>query len=269
MKKHIQVVAGEMSESHIAGWKHWADKLTILNTWEDADPEVTMVFGANLASKPHKEWLMNRRPCYVLNRQLTGGWVDKHRSMNRVAVNSYGATKIGPMSHSRWPILNLEKEPWKVTEIKNVLIAPPLKSIYFWTGKSGLEWADEIKSQFAGANVRIREKGRKRGTRYATLFDDLDWADLVVSYSSGITVEALWYGKQAISLGVCPTWVCSDSTLDNWRNPSEPDRERFYNHISWIQFKYEEWESGEAQEMTYQYQGWPTEVSAVDNPIVL
>jgi hypothetical protein len=271
MKKHIQVVAGELQEEFIAGWKRWADKVTVLETWEQADPEVTMVFGANLTNKFHRGWLLEKRPCYVLNRQFTGGWADKHRSMNRVAVNSYGATIIGSMSYSRWPILNLEKEPWKVKEVKNILIAPPLKSIYHWTGQYGIDWASQIKHQFDSENtiVRIREKERKRSTRYNTLWADLDWADLVVSYSSGITVEALWYGKQAISLGVCPTWVCSDKTLDNWRNPIEPDREKFYNHISWIQFKYEEWESGEAQELTYQYQGWPPAVSAVDNPIVL
>jgi hypothetical protein len=268
MKKHVQVVIGELSDEEISGWKRWADKLTILDSWNIADPEVPMVFGANLASKPHKEWLYHRRPCFVLNRQLTGAWKEKHRSMLRVAVNSYGSTKLGTMSHVRWPILKLEKEPWKVKEIKNILIAPPMKSIYHWTGKYGIEWANSIKDQFVGAEVRIREKQRKRSTRYSTLWNDLDWADLVVSYSSGVTVEALWYGKQAISLGVCPTWVCSDRTLNNWNNPVEPNREEFYNHISWIQFKYEEWASGEAQEMTVQYQGWPTDVVVPDNPII-
>jgi hypothetical protein len=103
--------------------------------------------------------------------------------------------------------------------------------------------------------------------RYQTLWNDFDWADLVISYSSAITAEAFWYGKKVISPGVCPTWVACDNRFKHWSDPTEPaNRELWHEHMGWIQFTNEEWASGEAQELTVQYQGWPTEVTAVDNP---
>jgi hypothetical protein len=271
MKKIVQIFPHEHDEAFLRGWKRWSDQLIELDSWDKINSEIPLVIPANLVDKNHREWLKLRRPSFVINRQLTGGWKEKHRSMFRVAVNSYAATKIGNISHSRYPILNIEKHPWKVRKIRNVLIAPPLKSICFWTGMTAMEWAEQIKTKLEGegANIRIREKQRKRWTRYTTLWEDFDWADLVVSYSSGITAEALWYGKQAISLGVCPTWVACDNTLDNWHNATEPtNRDIYHEHLAWIQFKFDEWESGVAQELTVAYQGWPTEVQVPDNPIV-
>ncbi len=272
MKKVLQFLDYEFPNSEaLIGWKRWCDKIIMISTIDDADPEIPLVMGTNLANPDHKTWVHQRRPYIALNRQLTRNWCDKHRSMLRISVNSYAATKLGNFSHSRWPLQNLEKNPWKVKEVKNVLIAPPAKSIYAWTGTSGLEWAEKIKNQLEvqGANVKIRPKLRKRGPRNSTLFDDLDWADLVVTYSSAISVEAFWWGKKAISLGVCPTWVSCDRTLDNWQDAAEPtNRDTWHDHISWIQFTYEEFNSGDAQEMTYQYQGWPTEIVVPDNLIV-
>lgn len=272
MKKIVQWVRDAGYEpGFIDGWKKWSDKFVILDSFADADPEVPMVLGANLVNKYHRDWLKAKRPAFVMNRQLTGMWKEKHRTIHRVAVNSYGSTQIGNMSHSRWPILDLDKQPWKVSTIKNVLIAPPKKSISFWTGFSAEDWAVPIRKRLEseGANVRFRGKQQKRHVRYSSLWEDFDWADLIISYSSGITAEAFWYGKKVISLGVCPTWTTCEKTLDNWQNPIEPaGRDIWHEHISWIQFKYAEWESGDAQEMTLQYQGWPTEVSYPDNPFV-
>lgn len=283
MKKVIQLINdGQHNEGTISGWKRWADKFTLVDSWADADPEVPMVFGANLVSREHREWLKLKRPCFVMNRQMLGQWATKHREYARIAVNSYGNTKLGPMPHDRWTNMNLEIQPWKVNKVINVLIAPPRKSIIYWQGMNGVDWAEPIKKrlELEGANVRIRPKTGKKGAQH---FGDLDrgvtglfgtdgefeWADLVVSYSSAITAEAFWYGKKVISLGVCPTWVACDNTLDNWQDPTEPaNRSLWAHHVSWLQFKYPEWETGDAQEMTVHYQGWPTEVEMPDNPII-
>jgi hypothetical protein len=272
MKKILQYLDYEFHPGDLIGWKKWADKLIPIRNAEEGDPEIPLIMGTNLANRDHKNWIIYKRPYIASNRQLTRNWCDKHRTMARISVNSYAATKLGNFPHTRWPTQQLEKNPWKVKEIKNVLIAPPEKSIYVWTGMWGLDWAEKIKNQLEsqGANVKIRPKLRKRGPRSVTLFDDLDWADLVVTYSSAISVEAFWWGKKVISLGVCPTWVACDNTLANWQDPIEPiNRDVWHEHISWIQFTYEEFLSGHAQEMTYQYQGWPTEVSVPDNEIVV
>lgn len=272
MKKVLQYLEYEIHPENLSGWKKWAHKLIPIKNSHEGDPEIPLLMGTNLANPDHKNWIINKRPYIAINRQLTRNWCDKHRSMQRLSVNSYAATQLGNITHSRWPMQGLEKNPWKVTKVENILIAPPEKSIYAWTGMWGLDWADQIKKQLEaqGANVKIRPKLRKRGPRTVTLFEDLDWADLVVTYSSAISVEAFWWGKKVISLGVCPTWIACDKTLDNWKDPTEPiNRDVWHEHISWIQFKYEEIESGDAQEITYHYQGWPTEISVPDNAIVV
>jgi hypothetical protein len=272
MKKILQFLDYEYRSEDLAGWKKWCDKIIMISNAEAGDPEIPLVMGTNLANLDHRYWIQHKRPYIATNRQLTRNWCDKHRTMGRISVNSYACTKLGNMSHSRWPLQNLEKHPWKVSKVENVLIAPPEKSIYAWTGIGGLEWAEQIKKQLEaqGANIKIRPKIRKRGPRAVTLFEDLNWADLVVTYSSAISVEALWWGKKAISLGVCPTWAAGENTLADWKNPVEPkNRDAWHEHISWIQFTYDEFLSGDAQEMTYQYQGWPTEISVPDNAIVV
>ena len=271
MKKIVQVLPEDRPDAWIPGWQKWADKVIILNSPEEANPEIPFIFGANMAYKWVKNWMANKYPCIVTNRPFLGSQLTKKRVAWRASVNSFANTTLKPIPYSRWNTIGLDKQPWKVTEVKNVLIAPPAKSIGAWLGITAEEWVEQMKGKFPGANVRIRLKtGMKgKGGRYATLWDDFDWADLVVSYSSAVTTEAFWYGKKVISLGVCPTWVACDNTLSNWQDPTEPaNRAVWHEHMSWVQYTNEEWNSGEAQEMIYQYQGWPTEVQVPDNPFI-
>ena len=272
MKKIVQGIQGNLWAEDLIGWKRWADKFILLNDISEADPEVPLVGGLNLSSKGFRDWLDKKRPCFLFNRPILGSWNEKHIISRRVSVNSYAATQLGNFTHNRWNNLKLEKHPWKVSSVKNILVAPPLKSIYYWTGMYPEEWAESIIKQLESLdlNFKIRYKNSKgfkgRGGRFIALWDDFDWADVVVSFSSAITAEALWYGKKAISLGVCPTWICHQPSLDNILNPEESsNRDLWHNHIAWTQFTKDEWESGEAQELTVQYQGWPLDVSYPDN----
>lgn len=272
MKKVVQIFPEEIPLSWINGWRKYADKVIILNDPRDANPDVPFVFGGNLMSKWVRNWMADGKPCFVTNRPFLGSQLNKKRTAWRVSVNSFACTKLNSIPHSRWHTIGLNYQPWKVKEIKNILIGPPRKSIIAWLGITAEEWAENLKNKFPGTNVKIRLKeGMKgKGGRYKTLWNDFDWADLVISYSSAITAEAFWYGKKVISLGVCPTWVAADNHLDNWSCPNEPiNRKIWHEHMAWIQFTNEEWESGAAQEMTVTYQGWPTQVTAVDNPYLL
>lgn len=272
MKKVVQVFPEETPPLWLDGWRRWADKLIILDDPGKADPEVPFIFGGNLMSKWVRNWMAQGKPCFVTNRPFLGSQLHKKRQAWRVSVNSFACTKLGNMPHGRWDTIGLDRQPWKVKTVKNILIGPPRKSIVAWLGIGADEWARGLQDKFPGANIKIRLKeGMKgKGGRYQTLWDDFDWADLVVSYSSAITAEAFWYGKKAISLGVCPTWVASDNHLNNWQDPSEPaNRDLWHEHMGWIQFTNKEWESGDALEMTFQYQGWPTQINAIDNPYII
>jgi hypothetical protein len=260
----------------------YLDKLVILSHKDTPDPEIPMIMSANPLGM-NRRWMAKKLPFFATNRQYLGSWLPQGRDSHRVSVNSFACTKLGSIPHSRWNLLGIKKRPWAVKEVKNVLIAVGKKSQRVFTGEDQMVWANRIKDQLEsqGAVVKIRPKLGKRKSQFfgepsknlSGLFGehgDLEWADLVISYSSAITAEAFWYGKKAISLGVCPTWVACDNTLDRWKDPSEPaNRDVWHEHMAWIQFKKEEWYNGSAQEMTVFYQGWPTEVPNTNNRLKL
>lgn len=271
----MQGVAGNLRPEDIQGWQRWCDRFIIHNTEADlqhADPDIPLVGGLNLAHKEFRNWMAARRPFVCLNRPHIGGWADAyHCGARRASVNSYACTTFGNSSHTRWATWNLPCHDWKVKQVVNVLVAPPSKSIWYTLKVTADEWANTQSQWFAarGASTRVRSKtqsGKGKNGRYASLWADLDWADLVVSYSSAITVEAFWYGKKVISLGVCPTWTCGHPDLESWQDPVEPsDRDRWHEHVAWTQFTADEWASGQAQDMLIAYQGWPGDLKPVDN----
>jgi hypothetical protein len=152
--------------------------------------------------------------------------------------------------------MTLPKHPWKVKEVKNVLIAPSKMTANIWTPELSWRWAESMIEKFPGADVRIRAKIGKASARYKTLWQDLDWADLVVSQSSAITVEAFWYGKKVIGTQPCITWAAGTQDLVDWKNPKEPElREAWHEHLAWSQFTVSEWDSGEVFTLLEKYLG--------------
>jgi hypothetical protein len=269
MKKILQIFHKGNDDWFINGWKKWADKLIILDDESNYDPEITLVSGARFYEPFFKNVMKNKNPYIAINRPYLGSHKTKHRNQWRVSVNSFACIELKTVPHSRWNNINLEMNEWKVKNIENILIAPPTLGVTAFTGLKNTEWVGNITKNFNGANIKIRYKdqqGKGKGGRYLTLWNDLDWADLVISYSSAITAEAFWYGKKVISLGACPTWICQPPDLSNWRKSSEPvNRQAWHEHMGWIQFSNEEWESGDAQEMTMFYQGWPPDVRHYSN----
>ena len=276
MKKIAQINAGFLEEPILNGWRHYLDKLIVLDTIEQADPEIPLILPANPIGDTRR-WMQAGNPYFALNRPYVGSWLGGKRSAARVSVNSFACTTIGDMPFSRWSSTLLDKQPWKVSEVNHVLIATTNKSQGAFTNVSQVDWAENVKSQLDGADVKIRYKAGKKTAQHhgdlsrgvTGLFGvngEFEWADLVISYSSAISCEAFWYGKKVISLGVCPTWVACENQLTNWSNPSEPaNRDQWHEHLAWVQFNIPEWESGTAQEMTVHYQGWPTEVPHSNN----
>lgn len=275
MKRVMQAVRSNLYPEDIEGWSRWCDRFILHDNLADlytADPTVPLVGGLNLAYKEFKWWMRQRRPFICFNRPHIGGWANAYpMRARRVSVNSYACTSFGRRTHDRWGILDLPRHPWKVREVRNVLVAPPGKSVWYYLRKSEQEWADEQVAWFRerGANVRLRTKkqaGKGKGGRYSTLWEALDWADLVVSFSSAVTVEAFWYGKKVISPGVCPTWPCGTNSYENWQDPTEPaNRAEWHEHAAWTQFTEAEWRSGAAQDMIVAYQGHPLDVRPPDN----
>ncbi len=274
MALKYQILVNEFDEPFIQGWHRFTNRLIHIHHISEADPGIPLIVPANPLGFIG-DWMRAKRPYIAINRPYIGSWLETKRLSARVSINSFAPTRLREIPHSRWNTTRLEKQPWKVKEVKNVLIAPSRKSQQMFTNIVLETWAEKIKEilESQGANCKIRYKVGKKGVQHYGNPDvgfkgifgddgDFEWADLVISYSSAITAEAFWYGKKVISLGPCPTWVACERTLDNWKDPSEPvNRDIWHEHVAWCQFNLNEWYDGSAQEKALFYQGHPYEVT--------
>jgi hypothetical protein len=274
MALKYQILVNEFDEPFIKGWQKFTGRLIHIHHISEADPGIPLIVPANPLGLIG-EWMRAKNPYIAINRPYIGSWLETKRFSARVSINSFAPTRLHKIPYSRWHTTRLMKQPWKVKEVKNVLIAPSRKSQQMFTNIVLETWAEKIKEilESQGANCKIRYKVGKKGIQHYGNPDvgfkgifgndgDFEWADLVISYSSAITAEAFWYGKKVISLGPCPTWVACERTLANWRDPNEPvNRDVWHEHVAWCQFNLDEWYDGSAQEKALFYQGHPYEVT--------
>ena len=259
--KQLQLLSADyQDDAFIQEWvDNWITKragMTVCNNWQLVDAAVPVFCYADLTRKHVPTWLNNRQPAVYIGRGYLANHLLKKRVFYRASVNGWANTVLKQLPYSRWNKMNLSRHPWKVKQVRNVLIAPSKITTKVWSRQSSPDWAADMSTQFPGAEIRIRLKPGKAGNRYSTLWQDLDWADLVVSQSSAITCEAFWYGKKVISTEPCPTWAAERTALQDWTNPAEPAlRAAWHEHIAWCQYTRDEWHSGEALDLLQQYLG--------------
>lgn len=256
-KNTFQVLTHEYKDNpSIPNWIRFGYDIKFVENWQDISKNIPVICWADLLRENVRHWLNNRQPAIYCGRGYVGNHLYKKRLISRASVNGWANTVLKPIPYSRWEIMNLPKHPWKVSKIKNVLIAPSKMTCIVWTPDLKWEWATSIVDKFPGAEIKIREKPGKMGNRYNTLWNDLNWADLVVSQSSAITAEAFWYGKKVISTEPCITWAAERTTFDTWDDPSEPKlRDEWHEHLAWSQYTTEEWLTGHALECLTKYLG--------------
>ena len=236
-------------------YKNWTN-IIVVNDISKIDKTIPIIVGSDVQKTEIRNFLNNNQPAIYIGRGYVGNHLYKTRQLWRYSVNGWANTKLLNIPHSRWDVMKLERHPWKVKEVKRILIAPSKMTQPIWDPKTGHNWAEHMATKFPGAEVKIRYKIKKAGFRWATLWDDLDWADLVVAQGSAITAEAFWYGKKVISTHPCITWAAEKTTLDDWQNPKEPElRDAWHEHLAWSQFRNNEWESGEALNLIDSYIG--------------
>jgi hypothetical protein len=233
------------------------NSLKIVRNLSEVQENEPLFIGGDITRLEVRQRLNSHQPTLYMHRGYLGNHLYKTRKWWRVSVNGFANTKLMKIPYSRWHLLNLPRHPWKVKKVKKILIAPSKMTSTIWDPINGNNWVNEIIKKFPGAEIKIRPKGPKPGIRWMTLWEDFDWADLVVSQASAISAEAFWYGKKVISLYPCITWAAGcDSTTDNWEDPTEPTlRDTWHEHLSWSQFTNEEWQSGQAFKLIEQYIG--------------
>lgn len=254
----VQLLSHEFALDHpwLTGIKKHFGTVNILTDWRQVDPACLVLAGSDVRSWYVRHWLNGQQPALYVGRGYVGNHTTKHRRLWRVSVNGWANTRLMPAPHSRWNVMQLDRHPWKVQQVKRVLIAPSKLTSYSWCHQSPEQWAKDMAQKFPGADVRIRYKARKPWQRWQTLWEDFDWADLVVAQSSAITCEAFWYGKKVISTEPCPTWACGAQPLEDWQDPREPElREAWHEHLAWSQYTVDEWVSGDAFLLMEKYLG--------------
>ena len=255
--KKIQLLTTEyQGQPCVNVWNKKGIETIFINDWKTVDKNIPVLCYADLLNSNVRHWLNIKQPAIYAGRGYAGNHLYKQRLFHRASVNGWANIELKSPQFSRWPLMNLPKHPWKVKEVKNVLIAPSKMTSKIWTPELDWRWAESMVEKFPGADVRIRAKLGKASARYKTLWQDLDWADLVVSQSSAITVEAFWYGKKVISTQPCITWAAGTQDLVDWKNPKEPElREAWHEHLAWSQFTVSEWDSGEVFTLLEKYLG--------------
>ena len=255
--KKLQVLSSQFQGTTVlSNWKNANREIIPIDDWRNIDTSIPVYCHSDLTHEHVRQWLNQKQPAIYGGRGYVGNHLFKQRWLSRMSVNGWADTILQPVPYSRWDLMKLTKHPWKVKEVKRVLIAPSKMTSRFWTPELEDRWAASIIDKFPGAEVKIRYKPGKPGARWATLWEDFDWADLVVSQSSAITVEAFWYGKKVLSTEPCTTWAAHRTTFDDWNDPTEPAlRNLWHEHIAWHQFTDNEFTSGEFLNLLEQYLG--------------
>lgn len=253
----VYMILYKTLEHDFAGEISKCGRLQVVKNLSEVKDHEPMYMGGDILRADVRNRLNLKKPTIFNHRGYLGNHIHKTRYWWRYSVNGFANTRLLNIPYSRWHLLNLPKHPWKVKKIKNVLIAPSKMTAPLWDPKLGHNWTDYIQSMLPEVEVRIRIKGPKPGIRWSTLWEDLNWADLVIAQASAITAEAFWYGKKVISLFPCPTWAAGcRSDLENWQDPTEPvNRDIWHEHLAWCQFNNNEWQSGEAFDLIEKYIG--------------
>lgn len=256
-KMKLQLLNSEFkNHPWVEGWKNAGYELNFFDDPSQLLPNEIVVCGSDLLHGYVGQFLNSSRPAIYIGRGYVGNHTTKTRRLWRASVNGWANTILKPIPYKRWHLMEIPKHPWKVKKISRVLIAPSKMTTAVWSKQSPNEWAEEIAEKFSNVEIKIRHKEKKAGSRWATLWGDLDWADLVVSQSSAITCEAFWYGKKVLSTEPCPTWAADRTTFKNWQDPSEPKlRNIWHEHLAWNQFNISEWINGSAFKLIEKYLG--------------
>lgn len=240
MFERITILPDFADHPFVAGWREVTE--VVVKTPDQVSSDDIVVCSGDLTHEHVRRWIERNQTAIYIARGYLGNHLHKQRNWWRATVNGWANLTAFKPPHSRWDLLGLPRHPIKPASDQRVLIAPSKMTTEFWTGEKPHIWAERMSREYAGHDVRIRYKEGKSGSRWATLFQDLAWADLVVSQSSAITVEAKWFGCQTRSTEPCPTWV--DLPHDEW-----------LEHIAWSQFTNAEWASGEALKLICSYYG--------------
>lgn len=160
----------------------------------------------------------------------------------RITKGDFQPSKIVERPADRWERLKtyyqLNVEDWKKGSKVILALSMPMTYLFFGVEDWGKKIQGEIK-KYTDREVIVRQRKETR-----PLKEDLKNAHCLVTYASNSAVDALMAGVPVIPLGPSIARPASHCDLSKLEEPLYPDREGFFRHMAYCQFKVKEFESG-------------------------
>lgn len=199
-----------------------------------------------------KELLEGHSEFYRLDHPYIG-----RNNYYRLTKNDFQPSKIVERPADRWERLKsyfaLKVEDWR-KDGSHILLALSMPATYDFFGIQG--WEQKIKAEIAKHTDRKIVVRQRKETR--PLEEHMRGAKCVVTWASNTCVNALMYGVPVFTLGPSIARPVSGEIKDI-ESPTYPDREPFFRHMAYCQFKIDEFESGYAQKTAEE--NWASETA--------
>ena len=175
-----------------------------------------------------------------------------HDNQNyRMTINGYGMKRIRDWGGERYANLKVGVGKWR-NRGEHVLICPPT-SYFMKHHKVSNNWTNEIKQQLllhTDRVIRVREKPVK-GSKGATLDEDLNNCHAVVTHMSNVAIDAVVKGIPVFVNHNSAAHMVGSIHLNEIESPVICDRKRWLNSLAWNQFTQREISDGDALWMIY------------------
>lgn len=202
---------------------------------------------------------------------------DSWYRVSKNSINMKGVTKHFPQDRfNTYFKQHVNIKPWSLNTKGHILVLPPTQPTAWYTGDddwldSTLEWLKNVTDKkvivrykppvahvdengFPVGSLQFEKEFRKIEPliRQTTFEEDLENAYCVIAYNSGAVVKATLEGIPVFSTEYAPASMVSF----NWRDienheelKQEPDRQQYFNALSYHQFKLSEMRNGEAWQL--------------------
>jgi len=187
-----------------------------------------------------KELLSGHKEFYRLDHSYVSGG---RNEFYRMTKGDFQPSRLVKRPSDRWEKLKsryqLEIEPWK--KGSKIVLALSMPATYDYFDIPG--WAKQVQQdikKYSDREVVVRQRKETR-----PLKEQLKDAHCLVTWASNSVIEALLAGVPVFPLGPSIARPMGHTNLSKLEEPLYPDnREDFFNHMAYCQFKVEDFSSG-------------------------
>ena len=130
----LQVLTHEFKDHPwVPGWIDSGHEILFVDDPKDIVKTIPVVCGSDLINDYVRHWLNVQQPAVYIGRGYVGNHTSKKRRLWRMSMNSWANTVLRSIPYCRWDKMQLPRHPWKVKQVRNVLIAPSKLVSHLWS----------------------------------------------------------------------------------------------------------------------------------------